>query len=115
MIIIPYNRRSLCMGDDVCNGIYKIQMSDEATLGELIDVLLHGGHGNRWPIPQTSVIGWTIYSNIGRLADVSADKKRIDYCISEKTKLSALGIKWVFGEREDNNPNISILASRFKE
>ena len=89
-------------------------MPDEATLGDLVGILLHGGNGNNWPIPQTSVIGWEIYSNIGRIANVSADKKKVDYCIPEKTRLSGFGIKWVFGERTNENPNISDLARIFK-
>ena len=67
------------MGDDVYRGIYKIEMSDDATLGDLIEVLLNGGNGNDWPIPQTSATGWSVYSDIGRLADVSADKRQIDF------------------------------------
>ncbi|MBQ3379398.1 MAG: hypothetical protein IJG50_05990 [Clostridia bacterium] len=112
-MIIKYNRRSLCMGDDVDNGVYKIQMSDDATLGDLVFILLNGGNGNDWPIPQTSEIGWVIYSNIGRIADVSCDQKQIDYCTSDKTKLSELGIKWVFGERTNNTADASALARIF--
>ena len=72
---ILYNRRALSMGDDVYDGIYRMQMSDDLALSDLVGILLRGGNGNDWPIPQTSGIGWTFYSNIGRIADVSADKK----------------------------------------
>ena len=54
MIRIRFGRRSVCMGDDVNNGIYSIEMPDDATLAELMHVLLYGGNGNTWPIPMTS-------------------------------------------------------------
>ena len=114
-MIIQYNRRALCMGDDVYNGVYRIDMPDEATLGELIVILLRGGNGNDWPIPQTSEIGWTVFSNVGRLADVSADKKQLRYYFPEQSKLSALGLRWVFGAREDEEPDVSELARIFME
>lgn len=112
---VKYNRESLSMGDDAYNGVYRIEMPDDATLGELIHVLLHGGNGNDWPIPTTSVIGWVIYSDIGRLADVSADKKRIDYIVPEGSKLSALGVRWVYGAREGEEPAAAGLARLFEE
>lgn len=74
MIIIPYSRSSFCMADDINSDVYMIQMPDNTTLGGLIDILLYGGNGNDWSVPQTSGIGWTVYSDIGGLADVSADK-----------------------------------------
>ncbi len=110
---ILYNRRALCMGDDVYNGIYRLRMSEDATLGDLVGVLLRGGNGNDWPIPQTSEIGWTVYSNIGRIADVSADKKRVDYHISENAGVSGLGVEWVFGARADETPTASELEGLF--
>ena len=45
MLIVKYNRRALCAGDDVNNGVYKIEMPDNATLGDLIEILLRGGNG----------------------------------------------------------------------
>ena len=45
---ILYNRRALCMGDDVFNGVYRIRMPDDATLGDLVGILLRGGNGNGW-------------------------------------------------------------------
>ena len=114
-IIIRYNRRSVCMGDDVQNGIYKIEMPSDATLEDLIDILLKGGNGNDWPIPMMSEIGWIICSNIGILALVSADKKTIDYSdIAKDTKLSELGINWVFAEREGKSPDIARLSRIFE-
>ncbi len=115
MIFIKYCRASLCMGDDAYNGVYKIRMPDDATLGDLIDTLLKGGRGNDWPVPQTSVIGWTIYSDIGMLADVSADKKRTDFFIPAGAKLAELNISWVYGERSCNDPDIPSLAHLFRE
>ncbi len=115
MLIIKYNRRSLCAGDDMYNGVYKINMPDNATLGELIGILLHGGNGNDWPIPMNHD-GWDIYSNIGKVADVSADKKHIEYCDKDGSSLlSALGIEWVFGENEGDTPDATTLKWRFKE
>lgn len=114
-MIIKYNRRPVCMGDDVQNGIYKIEMSDDSTLKDLIEVLLNGGNGNSWPIPQMSDIGWIICSNIGALAVVSADKKTIDYYEGGRNmKLSILGIKWVFAEREGTSPDISRISKIFE-
>ena len=91
MMIVRYCRSSMCMGDDVMRGIYTIQMPDNATLGDLIGVLLCGGSGNDWPIPQTSLIGWTVYSDIGRVADVSADH-RVTGVIRTRLKRRLFGI-----------------------
>ena len=100
MIKIRYNRRPLCAGDDAKNGIYDIEMPDDATLGDFMDVVLHGGNGNDWPIPW-GYHGWIIYSNIGKIADVSSDFSRVEYCVGdENQKLSDIGIEWVFGEYE---------------
>ena len=110
---VLYNRRSLCMGDDVYNGIYRITMPEDADLESLIGVLLHGGCGNDWPIPQTSVIGWTVYSDAGRLAEISADEKQVTYLLPKDTKLSDMGIRWVFGERTGTEPDNSALERLF--
>ena len=112
---ILYNRRAMSMGDDVYNGVYRIQLSDHAALGDLVGILLRGGNGNDWPIPQTSGIGWTVWSNIGRIAEVSADKKRVNCHFSENASVSALGIEWVFGARADEEPSVSALARRFED
>lgn len=45
MIEIKFGRRSVSMGDDVYNGIYTIELPDEATLGDLMKVVLYGGKG----------------------------------------------------------------------
>lgn len=112
---VKYNREALCMGDDVYNGVYGIEMPDDATLGDLICVLLHGGNGNDWPIPMTSMLGWVIYSNIGKLADVSADQKQIVYNVPEESNISALGIRWVYGAREGEDPSVSVPTRIFEE
>ena len=112
---IKFNRRSVCMGDDVNNGIYEIVLPDNAILKDLKDILLNGGCGNTWPIPMMSDIGWDIYSDIGKIAAVSADKSRIDYIgQDETTPLSSLNISWVFGEREGSDPDMSILSKHFR-
>ena len=105
MIKIRYNRRALCAGDDAKNGIYNIQLPDDAVLSDLMDVVLHGGNGNDWPIPW-GYHGWLIHSNIGKIAEVSSDFSRIDYCVmDENLKLTDLGIEWVFGEYEGTDPD----------
>ena len=112
MIQIKYNRKSLCMGDDVYNGIYTIKMPDGALLGDLMEVLLKGGYGNEWPIPHNHD-GWLIYSNIGCIARISGDLKHVAYAhVPETTELSTLGIQWVFGGYPGES--LSSLASFFK-
>ena len=111
---LKYNRRSVCMGDDINNGIYKITLSDNATLKDLIGILINGGCGNTWPIPMMSDIGWDIYSDIGKIAFISADTASISYLsYDEGTFVSSLNISWVFGEREGHDPDLSMLSKRF--
>ncbi len=112
-MIVKYNRRALCMGDDVYNGVYDISMPDDATLADLIFILINGGNGNDWPIPMTSEIGWTVYSNVGKIADVTADKKQIDYLDPKDAKISELGIVWVFGARSDEDTSAAELSVHF--
>jgi len=92
------------MGDDIGNGKYRIEMPDTATLGDLMNVILHGGNGNDWPIPYTGANSfWVIQSNIGYLADIFTDTEgewHIAYLAHpENTPLSCLGITWTFGDR----------------
>ncbi|MBP5607205.1 MAG: hypothetical protein J6X66_02910 [Lachnospiraceae bacterium] len=109
MITIRFGRRSLSMGDDVNNGIYTIEIPDDATLGELIGVIMNGGNGNTWPIPSTSTC-WNLYSNIGRIADIIPDKKQIDYINRDEGEpLSSLGIKWIFGGHEEKDLDIAFI------
>lgn len=109
MITIRYGRRSVSMGDDAYNGIYTLEMPDEATLGDLMRVVLHGGNGNTWPVPTTSTC-WNIYSNIGKIADIKQDKTQIDYInIDENALLSSLGIKWVYGGHEEPDLDIAYI------
>ena len=101
---IMFRRKSVCMGDDVNNGTYTIKMPDSATLGDLLNVVLHGGYGNDWPIPYTGADSfWVIKTNIGKIADIYTDSMgewHIDSCdIGKDTKLSTLDIEWVFGDR----------------
>ncbi len=114
MLIIKFNRRALCAGDDVNNGVYMINMPDNATLGDLIEILLRGGNGNDWPIPCNHD-GWDFYSNIGKVADVSPDKKHIEYFDGDGSSLlSVLGIEWVFGEYEGDIPDTTTLKWKFE-
>ena len=48
--VIKFNREPVCMGDDVFNDIYDIELPDSATLGDLMDAVRCGGHGNDWPV-----------------------------------------------------------------
>ena len=113
MIRIRFGRRSVCMGDDVNNGIYSIEMPDDATLAELMHVLLYGGNGNTWPIPMTSTC-WNIYSNIGRIADILPEKKQIDYLDRDSSEaLSSLGIEWVYGGHEEKDLDIALIERSY--
>ena len=113
MIRIRYGRRSVCMGDDINNGIYEIEMPDTATLAELVHVLMDGGNGNTWPIPTTSTC-WNIYSNIGRIADILSEKKLIDYFDRNGNEmLSSLGIEWVYGGHEEKDLDIALIERSY--
>ena len=60
MIQLTFHREAVCMGDDAQNGTYHIEMPDDADLGDLMDVILHGGRGNetgRFPSPARTAIG----------------------------------------------------------
>ena len=92
------------MGDDVRNGKYTIEMPDDATLGELLIIILHGGNGNDWPIPYTGADShWIIESNIGNLAHIYTDNEgewHTEYLdIAENARLRELGITSIFGGR----------------
>ncbi len=98
------------MGDDAMNGEYKIGMPDAATLGDLMNVILHGGNGNDWPIPYTGANSfWRIQSNIGDLADIYTDKEgewHIRYLAhTEETPLKDLGVTRTFGDNGLHSTN----------
>ena len=104
MITLTFRRKSVCMGDDAGNGEYTIEMPDTATLGDLMQIILHGGNGTEWPIPYTGANSfWVIKSNIGNLADIFTDTEgewHIRYLANtDKTPLKPLGITWTFGDR----------------
>ena len=105
MITIKFRRVSVCMGDDAGNGEYIIELPDDATLGDLLHVILHGGNGNDWPIPYTGAnSSWVIHSDVGDLAKIYTDSDGewhiCDHCCDEHTPLKDLGITWTFGGRE---------------
>lgn len=53
---------------------YTITLQDNATLGELLHVILHGESGNDRPIPYTGAnSSWVIHSDIGDLARIFTD------------------------------------------
>ena len=104
MVTISFRRVSVCMGDDAGNGKYTIELQDNATLEELLYVILHGGSGNDWPIPYTGAnSSWIIHSDIGDLARIFTDSNGewhiTDYYCDEKTPLKELRITWTFGDR----------------
>ena len=104
MISLTFRRKSVCMGDDVGNGEYTVEMPDSATLGDLLHVLLFGGCGNDWPIPYTGANSvWLIDSNIGVLAKIYTDAQGEWHVEAapypETTPLRTLGITWTFGGR----------------
>ena len=97
------------MGDDADNGIYMIEMPDEASLGGLMGVILHGGNGNTWPVSSTSTC-WNIYSNTGKIADVIPENDQINYISRDGSEpLSSLGITWVYGGHEEPDLDIAII------
>ena len=113
MIMIKFGRRSVSMGDDVNNGIYSIELPDEATLGVLIKVVRHGWNGNTWSIPCTSTV-WNIYTNIGKIADLIPENESIVYSEwNEDVLLSSLGITWVYGCHEEQDVDIKLLERSY--
>ena len=111
-MIIKFNRRSICMGDDAMNGIFKIDMPDDATVTDLVDVALHGGYGNTWPIPWSSY-PWLVYSNIGVLAR-TADSKAETFFVDAQAKLSTLEIRWIYADAEYDKHEIADLEKKFR-
>lgn len=107
MITLTFDRKAVCMADDASSAVYTIEMPDDATLGDLIYVIMHGGNGNKWPVPYSGAsYKWIIESNIGVLAEIFNDddmKTQINYlAASENTSLSTLGIAWTFGNPRYN-------------
>ena len=105
MITIRFRRESVCMGDDAGNGEYIIELQDNATLGELLYLILHGWGDRDWPIPYTGADStWIIHSNIGVLARIYTDSDGewhiSDYYCDKETPLQDLGITWTFGGRD---------------
>ena len=104
MITLTFSRRSVCMGDDADAGTYTVTMPDGASLGDLMQVLLHGGNGCGWPIPYTGANSrWVVRSNIGDLANIFTDSEgewHIACRLDALTPLRTLGIEWTYGDRE---------------
>lgn len=101
MTDIIYCRDSLCMGDDAMRADYTISLSNDATLGDLMDAVLNGGHGNDWRVPMTSSdTYWIVESNIGHVADVMSDGRKlwkVEYITANADiPLSGLGITSVY-------------------
>ena len=60
MLLIEFHRVSVCMGDDVWNGKYTIEMPDDATHLEncyILSCMVATATSGRSPIPGQTVIG----------------------------------------------------------
>ena len=97
MLTFSYDRERVSSGDDVGRGLCRIELPEDAVLGDLIEVILHGGKGNDLPIPYTGANSfWVIRSDSGALADVYTDKdgewivRYLTY--PETTPLKTLGL-----------------------
>ena len=112
--VIKFNREAVCMGDDVDNKIYQIEMPSSATLGDLMHVVRNGGNGNDWHI--TSGYEWDIYTNIGKLARISPQTEKVTYYDkNEDIQLSDLGIIWVYVARDIDEVNVDKLEDVFRD
>ena len=112
--VIKYNREPVCMGDDVYNDIYQIEMSGDATLGDLVHVVRHGGNGNNWCIP--SGYEWVIYTNIGKIARISPQTEKVTYYDKSKdAHLTSLDIKWIYAARDIDEVNVDKLEDVFRD
>ncbi len=113
-IIIKFNREAVCMGDDIYNDIYKIEMPANAALGDLMNVVRYGGSGNDWHI--TSGYKWDIYTNIGKIATINPQIEKVIYYEKKKdTLLSDLDIKWIYAAREIDEIDINRLEDIFRD
>ena len=54
MIHIDFSRESVCMGDDYYAGTYSMEFAEDETIKDLVTVILHGGHGNTWPVARVA-------------------------------------------------------------
>ena len=105
MLSLSFSRQSVCMGDDAGNGEYTLSLPDDAALGDLMHVLLHGGCGNDWPIPYTGANSfWAVRSDAGRLGTIQTDSEG-EWHITcspypESTPLKQLGLTRVFCGRD---------------
>ena len=113
-IVIKFNRETVCMGDDIYNNIYRIEMPGDAALGDLMYVVKDGGCGNDWPVP--SDFEWDIYSNIGRIARIPRRTEEIVYYDYNKDmQLSSLDIQWVYAARDIDEVNVDKLEGIFSD
>lgn len=113
-IIIRFNREPVCMGDDVFNNIYQIEMPGDATLGDLMDIVRHGGNGNDWPV--TSGYEWDVYTNIGKLARISPQTEKVTYYEKDgDVQLADLDIRWVYAARDIDKVDIDKLEGVFRD
>ena len=105
MIEISFNRQSVCMGDDIKNGFYKMSFQDDDELRDLIRCIVRGGNGNTWPIPGTTNEDWQVESNIGDIAILHADDKGEWICsylkpFSADALLKECGIERIYACRK---------------
>ena len=82
-----------------------LDAADRLLKEDLMDVILHGGRGNDWPIPFTGAHSyWVIESNIGDLANIWTDGAGYWHTgyiqFNSRTPLKSLGITSTFGRRK---------------
>ena len=101
MIKIEYHRESVCAADDYYNRSQTIEMPDNAKLGDLVKFLARTSYGNYSYIPYTGGNSfWALESNIGLLAVVCDDRKRVAFPnFSRCTPLSKIGITTISGKQ----------------
>ena len=97
---IKYFRESVCAGDDYVNRDLTITLPEDSVLEDLIQYLITKRIGNYSAIPYTGgTARWALESNIGTLAYVCDDGKRIQYTKWDRqTPLKELGITSINGK-----------------
>ena len=101
-IRIHYSRESVCAADDYVNRDLEIVLPIDATVGNLVDYILHYYDGENYSaIPYTgSGNWWTLESDKGTIAQVNDDGKGIRYKMDPSTPLKNLGITKINGTRK---------------
>lgn len=96
---IHYSRVSVCAADDYMNHGLDILLPANATVGHLVDYILHYREDDYSAIPYTGGNWWNLVSDRGFLAQVNDDGVGIRYQLSPSTPLKSLGLTKVEGTR----------------